>query len=119
MMKLARSVSAIMPLITTVPSIRRPAAPDPVAIHNGTHPRMKANEVIKSGRRRSRAPSNAASTRLRPFSSSTLANFNDQDCVLCRQSYQNDQTDLSVHIQVKAAEPQAGEGSEDRNWYRQ
>jgi hypothetical protein len=31
-------VATSMPMITTVPRIRRPAAPEPDATHNGTHP---------------------------------------------------------------------------------
>ena len=70
----ARQVAASMPATTTVPRICREAAPAPWAIQSGTQPRMKANEVIRIGRRRSRAPSSAASARLRPFSDSALAN---------------------------------------------
>ena len=50
------------------------SAPEPLAIHNGTHPRMNANDVIRIGRSRSRAPSRAASTRSRPSSSRAFAN---------------------------------------------
>src|SRR2546427_10833430 len=44
------------------------------ANHNGADPKMKANEVIRMGRKRKRAPSRAASIRSRPFSNSALAN---------------------------------------------
>ena len=51
--KMASSVAASMPLITTVPRMRRDAAPDPSAIQSGTQPRMNANDVIRIGRSRS------------------------------------------------------------------
>jgi hypothetical protein len=74
MMNTAMIVAASMPTITTVPRMRRDTAPEPVAVHSGTQPRMKAKLVMRMGRRRSLAPSRAASTRPRPFSSSSLAN---------------------------------------------
>src|SRR5215468_5899962 len=49
-------------------------APAPEAVHSGTEPRMKANEVIKIGRRRKRAPSSAASTKGLSCSYSSFAN---------------------------------------------
>ncbi len=50
-----------MPLITHMPSEMRELAPAPVAVTSGTTPRMKANEVMRIGRRRVRAASIAAS----------------------------------------------------------
>jgi hypothetical protein len=61
MKKMPSSVAALMPEITAVPSTRRACAPAPAADHSGTQPRMNANDVIKIGRRRSRAASSAAS----------------------------------------------------------
>src|SRR5580658_6614838 len=63
-----------MPPITTVPNMRRAIAPEPVAMANGTVPRMKANEVIRIGRRRVRAATKAASITGLPFSTSIRAN---------------------------------------------
>ena len=54
-----------MPLNTAVPSDRRISAPAPEASTSGTTPKMKANEVIRIGRSRSRDASSVASkTRL-------------------------------------------------------
>ncbi|MNU08366.1 hypothetical protein D3C72_2543760 [compost metagenome] len=50
-----------MPPNTTVPTENFDAAPAPEASTSGTTPRMKANEVIRIGRRRSLAASIAAS----------------------------------------------------------
>src|SRR6202022_2165206 len=50
MRKTAIIVAANMPVMTTVPRMRRAAAPEPVATHSGTQPRMKANDVIRMGR---------------------------------------------------------------------
>ncbi|MCY1179478.1 hypothetical protein D9M73_198820 [compost metagenome] len=49
-------------------------APAPLAMVNGTTPRMNASEVMMIGRRRMRHASIAASYRLRPCSCSSLAN---------------------------------------------
>ncbi len=56
-----KSVTPNMPLKTAVPSERRISAPAPVAITSGTTPRMKAKEVIRIGRSRSREASTVAS----------------------------------------------------------
>ncbi len=99
---MAISVAASMPLITTVPRIRRAAAPEPVAIHSGTQPRMNANDVIRIGRSRSRAPSSAASTDVLPFVEPRLGELDDQDRVLRRQPDQHDDADLRVDVEVVA-----------------
>ena len=75
MRKIETKVAASIPPMTVVPRICRDAAPDPAAIHSGTHPRMKANAVIRIGRSRRRAPANAASTIGLPFARSALANY--------------------------------------------
>jgi hypothetical protein len=62
MKKIPRSVAASIPETTAVPSIRRAAAPAPVATHSGMHPKMNANDVMRIGRNRSLAPPSAAST---------------------------------------------------------
>jgi len=74
MMKMAMAVAATMPEITVVPICRRERPPAPSAVQSGRSPKMNANEVIRTGRKRSLAPSSAASTSGRPFSSSPLAN---------------------------------------------
>jgi glutamate formiminotransferase len=61
MMKTAMSVAASIPPITVVPMIWRATDPAPLAVHSGTHPRMNANDVIRIGRRRTRAAVRAAS----------------------------------------------------------
>ena len=50
-----------MPLNTLMPSERRALAPAPVASTSGSTPRMKANDVIRIGRKRMRDASTAAS----------------------------------------------------------
>jgi hypothetical protein len=47
---------AIISPITVEPSTRRATAPEPLANQSGRQPKMKANEVIRIGRRRRRAP---------------------------------------------------------------
>ncbi len=63
-----------MPLMTTVPRIRRDAAPAPLANHSGRQPKMKANDVIRIGRSRTLAPCSAASASDAPCSRRALAN---------------------------------------------
>src|SRR5262249_33188960 len=60
---------------TAVPSDLRISAPAPEAMHNGTTPRMKANDVIRMGRSRNRDASTVASKTDRPrCKCSSLAN---------------------------------------------
>ena len=67
-------MTPIMPENTAVPSAWRSSAPAPTAHTSGTTPKMKASDVIRIGRSRSRAASTAAAKRSRPWSSSCLAN---------------------------------------------
>ena len=63
-----------MPEKTPVASECRLWAPAPLAISIGTTPRMKANEVMRIGRKRSLAASSAASRTVAPPARSPLAN---------------------------------------------
>ena len=72
--KIASSVAATMPENTVTPIEMRDAAPAPLDRISGTTPRMKANEVMMIGRRRSLAASIAALTASLPASSFILAN---------------------------------------------
>src|SRR5216684_5336853 len=74
MTKIAIAVPASMPEMTPVPRIRLETAPAPEATQSANRPKMKANEVMSTGRKRSLAPSSAASRSDLPFSSSPLAN---------------------------------------------
>jgi hypothetical protein len=62
MTKMPRNDAAIMPPNTGTLTSLRASIAAPVAITNGTSPRMKAKEVIITGRKRKRAPSVAASS---------------------------------------------------------
>ena len=72
-----------MPPKTVVPTEWRPAWPAPEASTSGSTPRMKANEVIRMGRRRMRAASTAASTMDSPRSPELLGELDDQDARSC------------------------------------
>ncbi len=63
-----------MPPKTAVPRAWRLAAPAPVATIMGTTPRMKANEVIRIGRKRRVEALTAASAGVSPASRRILAN---------------------------------------------
>ena len=72
--KIARNVAASMPPMTPVPTECRAPAPAPVEIASGSTPRMNASEVIRIGRKRSRAASIAAADVDRPSSCRRSAN---------------------------------------------
>ena len=57
--KMARKVAASIPPMTPVPTEWRAPAPAPVENASGSTPRMKASEVMRIGRKRSRAASSA------------------------------------------------------------
>src|ERR1051326_3533988 len=50
--KIAIPEAAIIPPITVDPSTRRATAPEPLANHNGKHPKINANEVIRRSEER-------------------------------------------------------------------
>jgi hypothetical protein len=54
-MRIPSTDARVIPPITTVPKIRLEAAPDPLAVHNGRHPHMKARAVMMIGLNRRRA----------------------------------------------------------------
>ena len=92
-----------MPLNTVMPIDLRALAPAPLAITSGTTPRMKANDVMRIGRKRACAASTAASRMGLPSMRRTLAgDLDDQDGVLGRQRDQQDSADLRVEIVVDA-----------------
>ncbi len=55
------TVPKSIPPTAQAPMVWLPMAPTPVASSSGIRPAIKANEVIKIGRKRTRAPSMAAS----------------------------------------------------------
>ena len=67
-------VAKSMPANTVVPIEWRLAAPAPPATTNGDTPRMKANEVMRIGRKRWRAAWTAAWRREAPWFRSSVAN---------------------------------------------
>ena len=54
-MRMPMTVASAMPPITTVPRMRREAAPAPLAVQSGMQPTMKASAVMTMGRKRRRA----------------------------------------------------------------
>ena len=88
-----------MPPNTGVPTLRRASCDGPTATTSGRRPRMNAKEVIITGRKRSRAPSVAASSSGMPSLAPLLGEFHDQDAVLGRQPDQHDHADLRVEIE--------------------
>ena len=76
----------------------RLAAPAPEATTSGSEPRMNANDVIKIGRKRSRAASRAASRISTPALATLLGELHDEDRVLAGQTDQQGQADLRVDV---------------------
>lgn len=66
--------AAIIPKKTPVPMALRLAAPGPEAITIGSMPSIKANDVMRIGRKRRRAACSAALKILTPESASSFAN---------------------------------------------
>ena len=91
-------VTPSMPLKTAVPSDRRISAPAPCAITSGTTPRMKANEVIRIGRSRSRHASTRRLGLGLALAMQLAGELDDQDRVLARQADQHDQADLHEDV---------------------
>ena len=90
--------AANIPPITVVPITCRATAPEPEAIQRGTHPRMKAKEVIKIGRSRKRARGQG---RVYQRSTSFVFDFgklNDQNGVLGNESNDHNQADLGKDV---------------------
>ena len=74
MTKTPSAVATSIPQKTAVPMTLRDAAPEPDASIRGTTPRMKANAVMRIGRKRSRAASSPASRAVAPWSRFIFAN---------------------------------------------
>src|SRR5215467_9586566 len=116
----ARQVDAIMPENTVMPIDLRALAPAPVAATNGATPRMKANDVIKIGRKRERAAATADSSRgcpsrtrnSRAISTIRIAFFG-------RQGDEQDKANLDVEIVVNMQEHQHQHGAEQGEWHRE
>ena len=98
-----RNVASSMPPKTAVPSEWRAAAPAPRRDHAAARtPRMNANDVIRIGRRRTRAACSAARSIDSPCSRSVLRELDHQDRVLAGEADQHDEPDLAEDV-VRAA----------------
>ena len=123
--KIARKVAASIPPITPVPTDWRAPAPAPVEIASGSTPRMKASEVIRIGRNRSRAASSAAAEVDMPCAVLEHRELDDQDRVLGGEPEQRHQADLEVDVVGEAAQPdgrhraEGAEGQGDQHRQRQ
>ena len=69
---------------------------------------MNANEVMRIGRRRTRAPLSAASITDAPLELG-FGELDDQDRIFGGETDQHDETDLGINIVVEIARPQAKE----------
>ena len=103
--------AAVVPPMTAVPMICRATAPAPEEKARGSTPSRKAKDVIRIGLRRNRAPSSAAASRAIPRSP-CLRELNDEDCILCSKTDEDDETNLGVDVVYPAAQPYRGEGPE-------
>ena len=68
---------------------------------------------MRIGRRRSLAPSRAASSSALPRSCRVLRELDDEDRVLRAQADEHDETDLGEDVVHLAPKPYGGEGAED------
>ena len=108
-----------MPPTMVVPTERRPSAPAPVAKTSGSTPRMKANEVIRMGRRRSSAASIAASAMERPFAAQLLGKLDDQNRVFGRKADQHHEADLAIDVVGQPAQRHQPQRAEHRHRHGQ
>jgi hypothetical protein len=81
----------------------RLADPAPVLKASGSTPNMKASEVIRIGRRRSRTASSVASISVPTLLAQRLGELDDQDGVLRREADGGQQADLEVDVVVQPA----------------
>src|SRR4029434_1858713 len=109
-------VAVSMPLMTTVPRMRRDAAPEPSAIHSGTQPRMKANDVIRIGRRRKLSAFERGDDQLFTFVHARLRELDDKDGVLRSEADEHDDADLGVDVEIEPPHQETGEGANYSNW---
>ena len=112
MKKMPIVVANSIPANTPVPIEWRLAAPAPDASISGNTPRMNANDVMRIGRRRSRAASIAASRMPMPCVAQLVRELHDQNRVLRRETDDGDQSDLEVDVVRLAAEPDAEQRAE-------
>ena len=108
-----------MPPMTPVPVEWRAPAPAPVEIASGSTPRMNASEVIRIGRKRSRAASMRGGRRRQSFVVLDHRELDDQDRVLRGQAKQRHQADLEIDVVGDSAQPDRGERAEGAEGQRQ
>src|ERR1700676_3218358 len=98
MTKMPINEAKIMPPNTGVPTSRRASCEAPTATTSGSRPRMKANDVIITGRKRS---------------------LDDQNAVLGGKPDQHDDADLRIEIERQMADDDRSERSQNANRYRE
>ena len=111
--------AASMPPNTGVLTLRNASFDAPDAMTSGTKPRINANDVIITGRNRSRAPSIAASSNGTPCSRRSFANSTIRDAVFRGQSDQHNHADLRVEIEDQTGEHDSKKSAGDADRYRQ
>ena len=84
--KIARTVAVIMPPITPVPMAFWAPEPAPLLRASGSTPKMKAREVIRIGRSRSRARFQGGLDQSHAVLHLLLGELHDQDGVFGRQA---------------------------------
>ena len=95
--------------------MRRATAPEPVANHNGSIPKMKCKGSHQDRTKtQTRAFQRRVEQRFALFVF-VLGEFDDEDRVLRGQSDQHDQTDLRVNIIFHPAQPKRKERAEHRD----
>ena len=103
---MAMTDAASIPPMTAVPMMRRATAPAPDASHKGALPRMKANAVIRMGRRRIRAPTKSGFCDAFATLVFRFGELHNQNRVLRSQPDQHDQGDLGIHIIFEVTQPE-------------
>ena len=93
-----------MPPNTGVPTSRRANCDGPTAMTSGSSPRMKAKDVIITGRKRSLRAFGRSLQQRDALGTALLGELHDQDAVLRRQPDQHHHADLRIEIERETRE---------------
>ena len=111
-MKMAMQVAVSMPPMTAVPITLRATAPEPEAMARGTHPRIKAKEVMRIGRRRKPGAFQGRIRNIPALLVLDLGKLHDKNGVFGRQPDEHDEADLGIEVQFHVPEQDEGKGPE-------
>ena len=96
--------------------MRLPMAPGPVATTRGMSPATNANDVIKIGRKRTRAPFDCRLGDRESVGVLLRRELDDEHRILAEQADEHDQTDLRIDVIGQPHELEQEERPEHTRW---